>query len=291
MSLQYHEVLNPTSRITNHDDLVEAVRLANKTQLLLRCLGGLLPGAKPQCLEQVRAVLDVGCGPGVWALELARMYPQMYVIGVDPSSTMIAYASNMLKEQAIENVMYQTIPICVGPFPFPEGSFDLVNAQFMSKFLAVDDWPKFLASCRRLLRPGGLICLTEYELSLTNSPAQEELNRLFVRAMRQAGLSPSVSDRHLGLFCELEPMLYNAGFQECSVLSSYINHSFGVSIHEEWKRDYLLLSRQVLPFIVKCGVATQEQINTLYDQQSIEMNIPTFHALQPFITIWGQVSS
>jgi hypothetical protein len=130
--------------------------------------------------------------------------------------------------------------------------------------------------------------LTEYDLALTNSSAQEELNRLFVQAMRRAGLSPAVSDSHLGFFCELEPLLYCAGFQECSTVSHHINYSFGVSAHEEWKKDCLLFTKSViLPFLVKWGVATQEQVDALYHRQYLELNLPTFHGVLPFMTIWG----
>ncbi len=286
MSVEYR---NLTSRITNHDDLVEAARLANKTQLLLRSLGGLLPGMKSSYLEQTRAVLEIGCGPGVWALELARTYPHMQIVAVDPSLTMISYARKMLvKEQPRENIEYQIVPTCIGPFPFEEASFDLVSAQFVSKFLTADEWPEFLSSCRSLLRPGGLLRLTEYELTLSNSSAQEELNRLFVQAMRRAGLSSSVSDRHLGFLCDLEPLLYCAGFQECSTVSHHINYSFGAPAHEEWKKDCFLFAKSaVLPFLVKWGVATREQVETLYHQQYIELNLPTFHGVIPFMTIWG----
>ncbi len=289
MSSQFRNVLKPTSGITKHDDLVEAARLANETQLLLRSLGGFLPGVKPEYLEQIRAVLEIGCGPGVWALEFARTYRQMNVVAVDPSATMITYARNRLaKEQPLENIAYQTIPSCIGPFPFEEASFDLISAQFVSKFLSVDEWPKFLTACRALLRPGGLLRLTEYDLGMTNSPAQEELNRLFVQAMRRAGYSPSVSDRHLGFLCELEPMLYGAGFAECSTVSHHINYSFGAPAHRGWKEDCLILSKEVLPFMVKWGVASQEQLDTLYRQQSIELNLPTFHGVLQFLTIWSK---
>ncbi len=278
----------PVSGFTNHDDLVEAARLANKTQLLLRSLGGFLPGAKPHHLKQITRVLEVACGPGTWALELARTYPQMRVVAVDSSSTMISYARNILQnEPSIENVAYQMVPTYVGPFDFPEASFDLVSVQFISKFLQASDWPRFLTACRSLLRPGGLIRLTEYDLGLTNSPAQEELNRLFVQAMRRAGYSPSVSDSHLGLLNELEPMLYAASFQECSTVSHHINYSFGAPAYKEWKEDYLIVSKQVIPFMLKWGAVSQEQLDDLYQQQYIEMSLPTFHAVLPFLTIWG----
>jgi SAM-dependent methyltransferase len=283
-----HPYESATSQsITNHDDLVEVARLVNKTQLLIRALGGLLPGLSSEHLEHLTTVLEIACGPGGWTRAMARAYPQIHITGVDSSHAMIAFARSMLRDQYFANVEYLEIPNFVGPYPFNEASFDLISVQFMGKFLTVDAWPHFLSACWRLLRPGGLFRLTEFEVGLANSPAHEELGQLFIHAMRLASRSFSPSDRHLGLLCELEPLLYAAGFQECFCVPHAVNYSYGAPLHEEWKKDFLIFSREVQPLIIQKGLATQDQVDALHQQQSYEMNLPTFHAILPMLTVWG----
>ncbi|HEY7415044.1 MAG TPA: class I SAM-dependent methyltransferase, partial [Ktedonobacteraceae bacterium] len=226
MSLHQHESTT-TQSITWHDTLIEAHRLVNKAQLLIQVLGGLLPGLSSEHLQQITSVLEIACGPGLWAQEMARAHPQAQVIGVDTSPVMIAFARSTLSHHNLANINYIELASFTGSYPFKEATFDLVSVQFMSKFLTANAWPHFLSTCWRLLRPGGLIRLTEYEVGLANAPAYEELSQLFLRAMRLAGRSISPSDRHLGILCELEALLCAAGFRERSSVAHLVNCSYG----------------------------------------------------------------
>ncbi len=273
--------------LTRHDTLIEVSRLLSKTPLLIRALGGLLPGLSKKHLQQINTILEVACGPGGWTQAMARAYPRLHITGVDISHAMIAFARSTLLHNSLANITYLEIPSFTGPYPFEEASFDLISAQFMSKFLTVDEWPIFLSACWHLLRPGGWLRLTDFEVSLTNSPAHEELSSLFIHAMRLAGRSFSPSDRHLGLLCELESLLAAAGFQECFSTSHIVNYSYGAPLYEELKKDFLILSREMQPLIVEMGLATQERVDALHWRQSYEIDLPTFHALTPMLTMWG----
>jgi ubiquinone/menaquinone biosynthesis C-methylase UbiE len=286
MYLQSREMA-ATESVIKHEEIVELARLINKTQLLIRISGGLLPGLQPDQLQHVTSVLEIACGPGVWTLELARANPQMRVTGVDTSSLMITYARNILREQALGNAQYFHIPYDVTALPFDAASFDLMSMQCLGRFLKQDDWPHLLSACWHLLRPGGLIRLTELEVSLTNAPALEEMSQLFLRAMRLDGRSFSPSDRHLGLISELEPMLYAAGFQECIRIAQMVNYSYGTPFHDEWKKEILIFSKEVQPLLVQKGLATPADLDALNQRLHYEISIPTFHALQPLLTVYG----
>ena len=277
----------PTKSIIRHEEIVERARLMNKSYLLLRALGGLLPGLKPDHLQHMTNVLEIACGPGIWTLEVARANPQVQVTGVDTSSAMVASARNLMREQALSNVEYRHIPSFVHALPFEDMSFDFISMQFMEKFLKADEWPYLLSECWRLLRPGGLIRLTELEVSWTTSLAHEKLCQLFIQSMRLDGRSFSPSDRHLGLISELEPLLYASRFEECTSVPHMVNYSYGAPLHDEWRNDLLILSKEVESLIVEMGIATQEYVDTLHRQQHYEMSIPTFHAIQPLLTVWG----
>jgi SAM-dependent methyltransferase len=276
----------PLQILTRDTTVVEIARLVNKAHLLIQALGGLLPGLKPESMQHITSVLDVACGPGIWTVELARRLPKISVIGIDTSESMIAYARRISLQQAMSNTAYLTIPSFAEPFPFAEASFDLINMQFIAKFLKKDDWPHLLSACWRLLRPGGLLRLTEFGIGQVNSPAHEELNQLFLHAMRLADRCFLLSDRDPDLLDKLEPLMYAANFHTCFDVTHIVNYSYGAPLHEEWTRDYLILSREAQPLIVQMGLATQRQVDALHQQQCYEMNMPTFQAMLPILTEW-----
>ena len=277
--------------ITNVEDLVELERLSNKILLIKNALGGLLPGLADAEMAQIHDVLEIGCGPGSWTLEMAQTYysQKIQVTGIDISHSMIANANIQARDRQLEHlVKHFRVDNLVGPFAFPDASFDLISTQFLSKVLFRDAWPDMVGECWRLLRPGGRLRLTDFEVGESNAPAHEELWSLFILAMRLAGRSFSPGDRHLGLLCEMEPMLIDAGFQDTLCFGHMINYSSGAPLHEEWKKDFLILSKGVQPMLVKMGVATQEHVDMLHQQQQIEMGLQNFHGILPMLTVWGR---
>ena len=42
-----------------------------------------------------------------------------------------------------------------------------------------------------------------------------------------------------------------------------------------------------VPLIVQMGLATQKQVDALHRQQCYEMNMLTFQAILPVLTLWG----
>jgi len=273
-------------RVIQYDESVEMAHRANKTHMLMRTLG-VLPGIPHDHLAHLTSALEIACGPGDWTREMGRVYPQMQVIGIDTSARMIAHARTMQQRYMSTNIDYLLVPELVGPFPFADASFDLVSMHNMSLFLLKENWAVLLAECKRILRPAGLIRITDGEPGFSNAPTHEEFNQLFLHAMCLDGRSFSPSDRHLGILYELEPLLFAAGFQVCSDTAHMINYSYGAPSHEEWKKACLIFAHLVKPFIVHRGLRTEEHIEMLLQQMSYEMSLPTFHAIIPLLTLWG----
>ena len=62
------------------ENVAEMARLVRQARMLSEYLG-LLPDQLD--FSQQRSILDIGCGPGEWVLEIARRYPEGQAIGVD----------------------------------------------------------------------------------------------------------------------------------------------------------------------------------------------------------------
>jgi demethylmenaquinone methyltransferase/2-methoxy-6-polyprenyl-1,4-benzoquinol methylase len=97
-------------------------------------------------------VLDVATGTGLVAREaLAIVGPAGHVVGLDPSAGMLAEAHRQLP-----------LPLVRGrgeKLPFGDGAFDFVSMGFALRH--VTDLDSLFGEYRRVLKPGGSICVLE----------------------------------------------------------------------------------------------------------------------------------
>jgi ubiquinone/menaquinone biosynthesis C-methylase UbiE len=101
-----------------------------------------------------RTVLDVGCGDGDLAVELAK--GGAIVTGIDASAVMIDAARTRAKQQGVE-VLFR-----VGNaerLPFPAEQFDIVTAITILCF--VEDAMPVFQEIARVLKPGGRLVIGE----------------------------------------------------------------------------------------------------------------------------------
>jgi ubiquinone/menaquinone biosynthesis C-methylase UbiE len=147
--------------------------------------------------------LDVGCGPGYLACELAaRIGPRGSVHGVDRSKSMLAIAT---RRSAAEHAA--TVRFVVGDavrLPFSAESFDAVTATQVYEYVA--DISGALAEARRVLRPGGrlLILDTDWDSVVWHSSDPAGMRRV-LSAWDQHLLDPYLPRR-------LGSLLTDAGF-------------------------------------------------------------------------------
>jgi len=103
------------------------------------------------------AVLDVGTGPGVLLVELAKRRPDLALTGVDLSADMITAATRNL---APYGDRAQASVGDVTHLPFADRSFDLIVSS-----LSLHHWddPEAAApELARVLRPGGRLCVYDF---------------------------------------------------------------------------------------------------------------------------------
>jgi ubiquinone/menaquinone biosynthesis C-methylase UbiE len=109
--------------------------------------------------------VDVGCGPGRYALLLLQMMPQLHLTCLDRSSRMIAETTRLLRGANIDRFKAATAD--AGEFPLDSNSVDVVFT-----FNAVHHFimPTFLREARRVLNKDGIIAI------YTRLPSQNETN-------------------------------------------------------------------------------------------------------------------
>ena len=108
------------------------------------------------------SALDVCCGTGDFAFELARIVGDGgRVVGTDFSQPMIEIARAKAGRRGLQGIEFLTANTC--ELPFADGSFDCVTVGFGVRNLA--DVDAGLGEMARVLRPGGrLVCLETGEV-------------------------------------------------------------------------------------------------------------------------------
>ncbi len=109
-------------------------------------------------LEPGNSALDVCCGTGDLAFELARRVgPQGAVVGCDFSEPMLEHARRKAAERGLGQVRFEWADAL--ELPYPDGAFDAVTVGFGARNLA--DLQRGLAELARVLRPGGRLVILE----------------------------------------------------------------------------------------------------------------------------------
>jgi phosphoethanolamine N-methyltransferase len=104
-----------------------------------------------------KRILDIGCGIGGPAFEMARTHGAD-VVGIDLEAPLVARANRSAIDLDLgDRCSFQTVT--PGPLTFADESFDIVISS--GAFTQVPDKPAILAEARRVLRPGGH--LSSYE--------------------------------------------------------------------------------------------------------------------------------
>jgi ubiquinone/menaquinone biosynthesis C-methylase UbiE len=103
-------------------------------------------------LEASMRVLELGCGPGYFTVELAPAVPNGLAVACDLQTAMLALASERAPAAAPVNGDAMTLP-------FRDGAFDA--ALVVAMLGEVPDPQRCVAELRRVLRRGGTLSVAE----------------------------------------------------------------------------------------------------------------------------------
>ena len=159
-------------------------------------------------IQPGQRVLDVACGTGVLALEIApRTGSAGRVVGLDPTPGMVAVARQLAPAIEWREGVAESLP-------FPDESFDAVVSQFGLMFFT--DRRQALREMLRVLTPGGRLAVAVWG-SLDDMPAYASEVALLERTAGRQGADALRAPFVLGDRKALATLLSEAGITSARI--------------------------------------------------------------------------
>jgi ubiquinone/menaquinone biosynthesis C-methylase UbiE len=167
-------------------------------------------------LEHPTAILDVGCGTGRWAMEMATVFPDAQVCGFDIVPPTPEQSLGAGIETIPPNVRF-FVADAAQPLQFADASFDFVYMRLLYGVLPAAAWEPLLREAVRVTRPGGWIeSLEALPFVSGQSSGMGQIIGWFAELLRQRGVDPMVA-------AKMPRLMRAAGLQ--SVTEREINQS------------------------------------------------------------------
>lgn len=186
-------------RFQDNIQVQEQQRLEYQSQILLSLEQRIWTSAG---LTTNMEVLDLGCGTGKISRSIGRFVTAGSVLGIDRSPTMVVAAQASPELQEMHNIRFQ-----VGDsekLDLPTASFNFVYARLLFQHLR--DPQLTLSEIRRVLKPGGIVCLVDIDddWSMIYPPVEsmQPFREAFVRIQAEQGGDANVG-RKLGTYLSI----------------------------------------------------------------------------------------
>jgi ubiquinone/menaquinone biosynthesis C-methylase UbiE len=243
-------------------DLDETNRLDFQHYMLHSFIKGnyLAPIGKP------RDILDVGCGTGRWAVELATEYRGANVIGVDVAPPAVAEGSD--SAPTAENYTFVQGNV-LERLPFADNSFDFVHQRYLILAIPANRWSYVIAELLRVTRPGGWIELIETEPPM-GAPALDQLATWGTQLVGRRGIDMAMA-RQIG------PLLSAGGATQVTARTLTIPVGKpGGRVGGMMVVDYLTALTAVRGPLAALGIASEAQFDEAMERARKELDRHSF---------------
>ncbi|KAI3554009.1 UMTA methyltransferase [Colletotrichum abscissum] len=260
------------------NDEPEMERMDMCHSMMTRAIGNRLFLA-PLERSKIHAVLDVGTGTGIWAIEMGDLFENAEIIGVDLSAIQPTW---QVYKKVPENVKFQVDDV---ESPWVEvKKYDFIFTRFLAA--SIRDWPKLIENVYNHLNPGGWAEFHEMNAeiysddgSYTENHVTWDWNQTFLETMENLGIDPCPGPK-------LEGWVREQRFE--NVFHQKIKNPLGPWPKDPWYKDLGLINlAQMLDGLegftlrVFCGALkrTKEQVLVEVANVRNEMKTGAYHGL------------
>lgn len=230
-------------------------------------------------------ILDVACGPSPWIADMSAKYPYTTIYGFDSNEKAIEDAKKNTASR--ENVVLDVLDI-TKPLPYATETFDFVHARFIGGVVPGEPyWARFIAECVRLLKPGGVIQLVEFETSLiAYSPNLHEMFDMILEYLWER--NQSFSRYAVAISPMIEKFLVEAHFSDIQLQPYYFSWSAGADLHDAVAENMLVATRILSKRLMEIRSMSEANFEQLYARAVAEIQSPNFRAQWLVATGYGR---
>ncbi|KAG9285187.1 hypothetical protein G9A89_004402 [Geosiphon pyriformis] len=213
-------------------------------------------------------ILDLGCGPGAWILEMASQYQRAQFIGVD----VVPVFPTEVKPPNVTFVLSNALE----KLPFKDGYFDFIHVGLMNLAFSEEQWKtKVLPEIIRVTKIGGWLEIEETDNNMTNPPPiLEPILDAWIENLENLGINPYIATQ------DLDHILAATGnFDDINHRIEILPFTERIGRAGEISKDNaILFYRTVAPMVTKLArISEDEYENTLRNLSSAFEKCESYH--------------
>lgn len=224
----------------------------------------------------LRTILDVGTGTGIWATEMANLFPDTVVVGLD-------LTASSFREPAPSNCFLRIGNVLNG-LPFPDAFFSFTHQRLLTAGITADNWPHVVHELVRVTRRNGWIELVETDNQMYNiGPATTQMHELLEAASKRLGFD-SKAVHHLGDLLEQENL---QGVERQSIRIPV--GEWGGRVGSMMKRDFLAATNALKGRYSALAGITETEFEHIVNTMAQEWEV--YHSSCIFYAAYGKRST
>ena len=233
-------------------------------------------------VNQPTSILDVGTGTGRWAREMAALFPQANVVGVDvhvPPADTQAQGGN--EDSLPPNYSFVAGNIFEG-LPFADGSFDFVHMRLLIMAIPHEQWPQVIGELVRVTRLGGWVESVETTILQQAGPAMAQIIQWSTTVLGGRGVNLLDGEK-------VGDQLRAAGLAQTTTIPVMLPcGDYGGRVGKMLAADYISGAKGLGGVVVSRGLATNDEFERVLAAAGAELASPQARCVVPFYVAFGQ---
>ncbi len=228
------------------------------------------------------SILDVGTGTGRWAREMASLFPEANVIGVDVNVPPTDSQAKGGKDDLLPpNYTFVPGNLFEG-LPFADGSFDFVHMRLLIMAIPHEQWPQVIRELMRVTRPGGWVESVETTILQQAGPAMSQIIKWSTTVLGWRGVN-LLDGEHVG------EVMQSAGLVNVATQPVFLPcGDYGGRVGKMLAADYISGAKGLGGVVVSRGLASADEFEQTLAAAGAEFASPQARCVVPFYVAVSQ---
>ncbi|KAG0306565.1 hypothetical protein BGZ97_000703 [Linnemannia gamsii] len=220
-------------------------------------------------------VIDLGCGPATWTMDMATDLTAVNFVGVDISPIYPAAIHP-------RNCAFSRECIVSG-LTQPDCSFDVAYQRNVAPGFTLEHWTRSIAEAYRILKPGGYFESVETDVRVHDAgPMTNACFDHMVMSMASRSVDPAVVR-------SLDKLMISAGFVDVRVVEYRVPlGEYGGKLGQLWKQNMTAIMETVKPHLAKAGHIGEQQAGEMISEMGRETKSGDFRSFQTVYVTYGR---